>query len=67
MIFIGATMKVEEAWSIGDVFNGMMASTNLIGLIGLAGLAAFSVKTYLKKIDSIKKQTNTNGGFDETK
>jgi AGCS family alanine or glycine:cation symporter len=34
------------------VFNGMMASTNLIGLIGLAGLAAFSVKSYLKKIDS---------------
>jgi len=54
VIFIGATMKVEEAWSIGDVFNGMMASTNLIGLIGLAGLAAFSVKSYLKKIDSIK-------------
>lgn len=54
VIFIGATMKVEEAWSIGDVFNGMMASPNLIGLIGLAGLAAFSVKSYLKKIDSIK-------------
>lgn len=54
VIFIGATMKVEEAWSIGDVFNGMMASTNLIGLIGLAGLAAFSVNCYLKKIDSIK-------------
>ena len=54
VIFIGATMKVEEAWSIGDVFNGMMASTNLIGLIGLAGLAAFSVKSYLKKIDSTK-------------
>ena len=54
VIFIGATMKVEEAWSIGDVFNGMMASTNLIGLIGLAGLAAFSVKSYLKKIDSAK-------------
>jgi len=36
------------------VFNGMMASPNLIGLIGLAGLAAFSVKSYLKKIDSTK-------------
>ncbi len=54
VIFIGATMKVEEAWSIGDVFNGMMASTNLIGLIALAGLAAVSVKSYLKKIDSTK-------------
>jgi len=66
VIFIGSTLKVEEAWSIGDVFNGMMASTNLIGLIGLAGLAAVSVKNYLKKIDSLKKQTHSNGGFNET-
>ena len=55
VIFIGALLKVEEAWSIGDVFNGMMASTNLIGIIGLAGLAIFSVKSYLKKIDKYKK------------
>ena len=54
VIFIGATLKVEEAWSIGDVFNGMMAAPNLIGLIGLAGLAAVSVKGYLKKMDSLK-------------
>lgn len=55
VIFIGALLKVEEAWSIGDVFNGMMVSTNLIGIIGLAGLAIFSVKSYLKKIDKYKK------------
>ena len=54
VIFIGATLKVEEAWSIGDVFNGMMAAPNLIGLIGLAGLAAISVKGYLKKMDNLK-------------
>ena len=54
VIFVGATLKVEEAWSIGDVFNGMMAAPNLIGLIGLAGLAAASVKGYLKKMDSLK-------------
>lgn len=55
VIFIGAVMKVEEAWSIGDVFNGMMAFTNLIGLVGLAGLAMRSVKSYLSKIDSFNK------------
>jgi AGCS family alanine or glycine:cation symporter len=48
-------MKVEEAWSIGDIFNGMMAFTNLIGLVGLAGLAMRSVKGYLNKIDSLNK------------
>jgi AGCS family alanine or glycine:cation symporter len=55
VIFIGAVMKVEEAWSIGDVFNGMMAFTNLIGLVGLAGLAIRSVKGYLRKIDGLNK------------
>lgn len=55
VIFIGAVLEVEEAWSIGDVFNGMMAFTNLIGLVGLAGLAISLVKGYLKKIDSFHK------------
>ena len=49
VIFSGAVMKVEEAWSIGDIFNGMMAFTNLIGLVGLSGLALMLVKSYLKK------------------
>ena len=49
-IFIGAVLEVEVAWSIGDVFNGMMAFTNLIGLVGLSGLAVSSVKIYMKKI-----------------
>jgi AGCS family alanine or glycine:cation symporter len=49
-VILGAVIKVEVAWSIGDVFNGMMAFTNLIGLAGLAGLAVASVKGYLKKL-----------------
>lgn len=66
VIFIGAVLKVEEAWLIGDVFNGMMAFTNLIGIIGLAGLAVISVKSYLNKIDSYKNQRNFQGGIDES-
>jgi AGCS family alanine or glycine:cation symporter len=49
-------MKVEEAWSIGDIFNGMMAFTNLIGIVGLAGLAVMLVKSYLKKFDTRKNK-----------
>ncbi len=55
-IFIGAVLKVEVAWSIGDVFNGMMAFTNLIGLVGLAGLAVSLVNTYLQKLDRLKNR-----------
>ncbi len=56
VIFVGAVMKVEEAWSIGDVFNGMMAFTNLIGLVGLSGLAVMLVKSYLRKFDTNKNK-----------
>lgn len=56
VIFSGAVMKVEEAWSIGDIFNGMMAFTNLIGLVGLSGLALMLVKSYLKKLDTDKNK-----------
>lgn len=54
VIFIGATLEVEEAWSIGDVFNGMMAFTNLIGILGLSALAVTTIKTYLKNMDAKK-------------
>ena len=54
VIFIGAILEVEVAWSIGDIFNGMMALTNLIGIVGLAGVAITSVNGYLKKLDRLK-------------
>ncbi|MFQ6070450.1 MAG: alanine/glycine:cation symporter family protein [Candidatus Aminicenantales bacterium] len=53
VIFTGAVLEVEVAWSIGDVFNGMMALTNLIGLIGLAALAIKLVKKYLLSINRL--------------
>lgn len=56
VIFVGAVMKVEEAWSIGDVFNGMMAFTNLVGLVGLSGVAVVLVKSYLKKLANHKNR-----------
>ena len=46
-ILIGAILEVEVAWSIGDVFNGMMVLTNLIGVIGLSALAVKAIKGYL--------------------
>jgi alanine or glycine:cation symporter, AGCS family len=48
IIFIGALLKVEVAWSIGDVFNGLMAVSNLIGVLGLSGVFISAVRKYLK-------------------
>jgi AGCS family alanine or glycine:cation symporter len=61
VIFIGATLEVEEAWSIGDLFNGGMAFTNMIGVLGLSALAITTIKTYLKNMDKQKL-----GGRDES-
>jgi AGCS family alanine or glycine:cation symporter len=54
VIFIGATLEVEEAWSIGDLFNGGMAFTNMIGVLGLSALAVATIKTYLRDMDKQK-------------
>ncbi len=51
LIFTGAMMGVETSWSIGDVFNGMMAFTNMIGLIGLSGIAITAVKKYIQGLE----------------
>jgi AGCS family alanine or glycine:cation symporter len=54
VIFIGASLEVEEAWSIGDLFNGGMAFTNMIGVLGLSALAVTAIKTYLNEMDTQK-------------
>lgn len=61
-IYIGATLEVEVAWSVGDMVNGLMAITNLIGVLGLSGIAVAAVKTYLKNMDLSEKTNHLSGG-----
>lgn len=61
IIFLGATLEVEEAWSIGDLFNGGMAFTNMFGVLGLSALAVTAIRTYLKEMDEQKM-----GGHNES-
>ncbi|MGB8952857.1 MAG: sodium:alanine symporter family protein [Candidatus Aminicenantales bacterium] len=49
MIFVGSALGAETAWSVGDVFNGMMAFCNLIGLIGLSNIAVRTVNEYIAR------------------
>lgn len=48
-IFIGATMKLELAWSIADTLNGLMAIPNLIGVICLSSTVIAITKNYLAR------------------
>jgi len=38
MVFVGTLITLDLVWAISDVFNGLMAFPNLIGLLLLSGL-----------------------------
>jgi AGCS family alanine or glycine:cation symporter len=61
LTMLGAVLRVEVAWSIGDVFNGMMAFTNLIGVLGLSGLAVGAIKVYMISME--ERAARGNGGI----
>ncbi len=50
MIFVGATMKLDLAWELGDTFNGLMALPNLIGVLSLSGVVIKITKNYISRI-----------------
>lgn len=48
VVVVGATMKLEMVWNIADVFNGLMAIPNLIGLVLLANVVVSETKIFNK-------------------
>lgn len=46
VVFVGAGIKLELVWSIADVFNGLMAVPNLIGLLALSGIIVAETNKY---------------------
>ena len=48
VVFVGAVAELEVVWLFSDIFNGLMALPNLIGLAILSGLIARETKHYLK-------------------
>ncbi|HEX9973957.1 MAG TPA: sodium:alanine symporter family protein [bacterium] len=49
VVFIGAGVKLELVWSIADVFNGLMALPNLIGLLALSSVIVSETNKYYYK------------------
>jgi len=49
VVFIGAGVKLQLVWSIADVFNGLMALPNLIGLLALSGVIVSETNKYFYK------------------
>lgn len=46
---IGALLKLNFVWAIADVFNGLMAIPNLIGLLTLSPVIVSETRNYFKK------------------
>ncbi len=46
VVFIGAGVKLQLVWAIADVFNGLMAVPNLIGLLALSGIIVAETNKY---------------------
>ncbi|QKS73352.1 sodium:alanine symporter family protein [Paenalkalicoccus suaedae] len=47
-VFFGTVAELNLVWAIADVFNGLMAIPNLIGLIGLTGVVVSETNRFLK-------------------
>ena len=45
-VFIGPYMTVSAVWTIADIFNGLMALSNMIALFALSGVVAKETKSF---------------------
>jgi AGCS family alanine or glycine:cation symporter len=49
-VFVGATIKMDTAWTIADILNALMAIPNLISLLALAPLIVQLSRANLTKV-----------------
>ena len=49
-VMVGSTMKLETAWTLADIFNGLMALPNLIALLLLTPVIMRITKEYLETV-----------------
>ncbi|HHQ47680.1 MAG TPA: sodium:alanine symporter family protein, partial [Acidobacteria bacterium] len=46
VVFFGAVQPLALVWTVADIFNGLMAVPNLIGLLILSGIVARETRQY---------------------
>ena len=51
-VLIGPFLTLEFVWTFADIFNGLMAIPNLIGLLLLNGVLVAEVKSYFGRLGS---------------
>ncbi len=48
VVLVGSILKIDVVWTLADIFNGLMAIPNLIGLLGLSGVIVKVTFDYFK-------------------
>lgn len=54
IVIPGAILKMETAWLLADIMNGLMVIPNLIGVLGLSGVVLAETKSFLQVIKKEK-------------
>ncbi len=49
VVFVGAVQPLELVWTAADIFNGLMALPNLVGLLALSGVLAAETRAYFAR------------------
>ncbi len=52
VVFVGTVRPLALVWTVADIFNGLMAVPNLIGLLLLSGIAATETRRYFLDRDA---------------
>ena len=50
IILLGSVLKVDTIWNLADIFNGLQAIPNLIGVLILSGLVARETGRYVRAV-----------------
>lgn len=53
--FVGALLELEVVWKISDIFNGLMAFPNLIGVAALSGVVVKETNGFLAQLKEEEK------------
>ena len=51
-VLIGPFLTLEFVWTFADIFNGLMAFPNLVGLLGLSGVVAAETRSYFTRLNA---------------
>jgi alanine or glycine:cation symporter, AGCS family len=60
VVIPGAALKMETAWYLADISNGLMVIPNLIALIGLSGVIAKETKDFLITVNQEEEERYRN-------